>query len=314
MLDLQRLENVKHPAAGKLTARCPACHEAGGDRRGEHLVCWTESGKFACAVHPGDREHRRRIWQLAGLPDADRRAPRRRTRAEIERSREESAARLHRRNLDAAARRMATHIFAHDWSEVDLWEESSIRLDGAEPDWHLLITILFAPDAVLWIGDPRDSGPGHESHFQSCPDWMESYPEFEPPRPMTCPDTFQPGSFSRCTASVLTSPFLVIEADEAIGYKPETADDRAENLRRNLCLLRWLRDELHWSLRAVIHTGGKSVHGWFERPPSTHIEELKAIAPALGMDTSVFSPAHPVRLPGVKHEKTGVRSRLLFLA
>jgi hypothetical protein len=71
---------------------------------------------------------------------------------------------------------------------------------------------------------------------------------------------------------------------------------------------------LHWSLRAVIHTGGKSAHGWFERPPPAHIEELKAIAPALGMDASVFSPAHPVRLPGVKHEKTGVRSRLLFLA
>ena len=111
MLDLQRLQHVRHYTAGKLTARCPACHEAGGDRRGEHLVCWTESGKFACAVHPGDREHRRRIWQLAGLTDADRRAPRRRTRAETERSREESAARLHRRNLDAAARRMACLLY-----------------------------------------------------------------------------------------------------------------------------------------------------------------------------------------------------------
>lgn len=66
MLDLSKLENVRQ-VGGKLTARCPACHEAGGDRGGHHLACWPESGKFACAARPGDKPHRQRIWQLAGL-------------------------------------------------------------------------------------------------------------------------------------------------------------------------------------------------------------------------------------------------------
>jgi len=313
MLDLAKLENVRQ-SAGKITARCPACHEADGDRAGNHLACWPESGKFACAAHAGDKAHRRRIWQLAGLPDPDRPAiPRSRSRAEILRARAQSAALRHRRCLDTAARREATRIFTLDWLPADLLHDSPVILDSAKPGWHLLLSRLFPADAILWIGNPTDSGPGHESHFQPWPDWMESYPD-APARPMTCPDTFQPGTFSRSARNVHSSPFLVVEADEAIGHKPATPAERAENIRRNLCLLRWLREELQWNLRAVIHTGGKSCHGWFDRPPPEHISELKAIAPALGIDASVFTPAHPVRLPGMRHEKTGRNSRLLFLA
>lgn len=311
MLDLAKLENVRE-SAGKITARCPACHEIGADRKGHHLVHWPESGKFACAARPGDKPHRQRVWLLAGLLDATAPAYRPTPQQALQR-REAAAQARHRASLTDAARHHAERIFILDWLPADIWHESPMILDGAEPDWHLLLSALYTPEALLWIGEPHESGTGHECHFQPWPEWLESYPA-GPPRAMTCPDTFQPGTYSRCIASVQDSPFLVVEADEAIGHKPATDAERAENIRRNLCILRWLREELQWSLRAIVHTGGKSCHGWFDRPPPTHVSELKAIAPALGIDASVFSVAHPVRLPGVRHEKTGRNSRLLFLA
>ncbi len=63
-LDLAKLEKVR-VGADRTRARCPACGEAGGDTKGQHLSIDLQ-GRFGCAVHPGDREHRRRIWELAG--------------------------------------------------------------------------------------------------------------------------------------------------------------------------------------------------------------------------------------------------------
>jgi hypothetical protein len=64
-LDLRKLEKVRELADGAFQARCPACAETGQDRSGEHLRIYS-NGKFGCCVHAGDREHRRRIFALAG--------------------------------------------------------------------------------------------------------------------------------------------------------------------------------------------------------------------------------------------------------
>lgn len=66
-LDLARLENVK-TANGKTTAACPACREAGHDKAGNHLFMKPDGG-FGCVAYPGDRPHRQRIAQLAGLQE-----------------------------------------------------------------------------------------------------------------------------------------------------------------------------------------------------------------------------------------------------
>jgi len=64
-LDISKLENVVKKAAGKITARCPACAEDGADTKGEHLAVFSD-GKFGCVVHPKDQKHRKRIHALAG--------------------------------------------------------------------------------------------------------------------------------------------------------------------------------------------------------------------------------------------------------
>src|SRR5215475_12637565 len=64
-LNVTKLEKVRELANGTLQARCPACAESGGDRKGEHLRVYAD-GRFGCCVHPKDGEHRKRIFALAG--------------------------------------------------------------------------------------------------------------------------------------------------------------------------------------------------------------------------------------------------------
>lgn len=64
-LEIAKLEKVRELAGGIVQARCPACAEGGHDRTGEHLRIYAD-GRFGCCVHPQDREHRKRIFALAG--------------------------------------------------------------------------------------------------------------------------------------------------------------------------------------------------------------------------------------------------------
>lgn len=64
-LNLSKLEKVRHLGNGGVEARCPACAEGGHDRKGEHLLIKPD-GRFGCCANPKDREHRKRIFALAG--------------------------------------------------------------------------------------------------------------------------------------------------------------------------------------------------------------------------------------------------------
>jgi hypothetical protein len=65
-LDLTKVERARDLADGIVQARCPACAERGGDRKGEHLRIYPD-GRYGCCVHPKDAEHRKRVFALAGL-------------------------------------------------------------------------------------------------------------------------------------------------------------------------------------------------------------------------------------------------------
>ena len=64
-INLKKLEMVKEAGDGKSIARCPACARNGGDSKGIHLVVYPD-GRFGCAAHPGDGEHRKEIFRLVG--------------------------------------------------------------------------------------------------------------------------------------------------------------------------------------------------------------------------------------------------------
>lgn len=66
MLDIAKLEKARRLSGDIVQARCPACAEAGQDRKGEHLRIFPD-GRFGCCVAAGEKEHRRRIFALAGI-------------------------------------------------------------------------------------------------------------------------------------------------------------------------------------------------------------------------------------------------------
>ena len=65
-LNLKRLEKVRRRGSNTI-ARCPACAEDGGDRKGEHLFI-NDGDHFGCVLYPGQdgQQHRQRIFELAG--------------------------------------------------------------------------------------------------------------------------------------------------------------------------------------------------------------------------------------------------------
>jgi hypothetical protein len=74
-LDPSKLENARQ-CGKKIIARCPACAEDGHDEKGEHLVIMPD-GRFGCVTCPGaaGKQHRQRIYALAGDKTTSRRGP-----------------------------------------------------------------------------------------------------------------------------------------------------------------------------------------------------------------------------------------------
>jgi hypothetical protein len=70
MIDVSKLEKVKHQSSGRIIARCPACAEHGGDKTGNHFFM-AQNGKFGCCIYSGSegKEHRKRIFALVGIPE-----------------------------------------------------------------------------------------------------------------------------------------------------------------------------------------------------------------------------------------------------
>lgn len=167
---------------------------------------------------------------------------------------------------------------------------------------------LWKPDDIIWIGEPGDSGQiKHQEHFFP----VHAIGRHNRTGRYSCASTFKPGSYSRRNLDVLTTPYLIVEGDAVLGKVPETDDERKENKRACGAIFNWLRSKCGLSLRAVVDSGNKSLHGWFSMPGNEVYEELRVILPALGCDRAMFKPSQPARIPGVIREN-GNKQKLLY--
>lgn len=314
-LDLSLLERARK-AGPKLVARCPACAELGGDRKGHHLVIWP-SGKFACAACPGDSMHRQRVFALAGIARARSFTEEQKRQWRMRRNTEAVDEEKWRRLAEAAVAGRSAIIARHQWSQAEVWENSPQRIDSdsVEFDPRHFLSSLFPSKALLWTGEVHESGQQgrHADRWQACATW-QALPHEKRIGPMTTPAIWKTATVSRAGDQVLHSPYSVLDFDEMDGAKPKTPDQLRQHVANSLAVIRWIRECLKWRLAAILWTGGKSLHAWFHSPGEDALQSLRATAQAWGVDRGLIGrPEHPCRLPGHPHARTGNRSRVLWL-
>ncbi len=312
LINIDLLDRVKI-RGHKLVSACPACREGGADQTGTHFFLDTITGKFGCAAHPGDKEHRKRIWALVGIRE-ERPALTRAQRREYaqRKARENALLRQAQSNSARAAACLADIVEEYAWDEYDMWEASPLRLEApSHDDWKHFLRLWPDTGHNIWIGCVYDTGgEEHHAHFRTKEEWLKLD---TPPGHRIAPATFHHGP-SRTLDAVATTPFMVVDIDSAIGFKPTKPGDIAANKAAGRALIRWMVEACGLHLLAVLDTGSKGLHAYFQRPPDDQIRAWQSIANSLGIDKGILANhAAPLRLPGCLHEKTALPARLVFL-
>jgi hypothetical protein len=189
-------------------------------------------------------------------------------------------------------------LHTYPWPAAQIWTDSPAALiDGPAEDWRRLLG-LYQPDDYLWIGDKKDSGnKRHKAHFRTAEKWLLT--DACPKGPYICPAVFQAGCWSRSKENVAGLPFMVIESD--ILSKDQIG-----------AVFRWLRETVGLHLRAVVDTGRRSLHGWFDYPDDDTVRDLGTVLPPLQCDGAVLRSNQPCRLPGCFRADTGATQALLY--
>ena len=186
---------------------------------------------------------------------------------------------LERRAKFSLGRILKEHKWTYDQIARDTKTPVGVCPDG---HWRALLG-LFKPDDIVWIGNISDSGqPVNSANFKTAAAWLEGD---QPQGMLTCPASFRSNSISRCKENVLHRRFLVVESDAL--SKDEVG-----------AIFRWLCNEVGLNLRAVVDTGGKSLHGWFDYPKQAIVDQLQVVLTHLGCDRALFRQSQPCRLPG----------------
>jgi hypothetical protein len=189
-------------------------------------------------------------------------------------------------------------VIASAFGLVDLWEFSNPRIDDDKAHTEQIIDRLFRGNVLLCCGrsntdfdnKPRASWRGELSTLQ-----------FIVPSPMSAiSGRTKAGRESKHTLDN-TGPrrFLVIEFDQG-------------DLDEHAALLRHLAG--YAPLVCAVHSGGKSLHGWFfvHGQPDKKVLRFFRYAVSLGADPKMWTPSQFCRLPDGLRDN-GKRQTVFFL-
>jgi hypothetical protein len=206
-----------------------------------------------------------------------------------------------------------------DLEECDLWEASPRRI-FEEPQHHavLFLSNVFEPDELIFIGNQGEVGrPGQT--IRTVNEWIEH---------------FRQGG--------KTSPFIIVNplTGKPAPKKgsPDEMTFRGDNnvLHFKFCLVEFdnltLEEQYRfWSaaklpIRALIFTGGKSIHAWLDVSQLATVETSeqwdtnirqrlyeRLLAP-LGVDKLCHNPARLSRLPGHYRAEKQAFQRIIWLS
>jgi hypothetical protein len=181
---------------------------------------------------------------------------------------------------------------------VDLWERSPVRIEDNRQHTEQIIDKLFPGNPFLCCGKsiqefetrPRESWRGELAHLQ-----------FIVPSPMTAPTGLTKEGKPSAHTLDNTGPrrFLVCEFDTG------TTDDHASLL---------IHLAIYAPLVCAVHSGGKSLHGWFyvQGQPEEKVKKFFEYAVSIGADPATWTRSQFVRMPDATREN-GERQATYFL-
>jgi hypothetical protein len=200
---------------------------------------------------------------------------------------------------------------------VDLWEASPVRLDSNEPRTDHIIDILFPGNALLCCGWSR-------FHFDTRPrrHWYKLQDlQFIVPNPMMAAvGLTQEGQLSaHALSNTGLRRFLIVEFDFKAGISHEETrllERLATEGRdvKDLCAALLLHLAEKAPLALAVHSGAKSLHGWFycAGVPEEKVRGFLNYAVSLGADSSHWTPSQFARMPDGLREN-GSRQTVYFL-
>lgn len=217
---------------------------------------------------------------------------------------DEQRERLNRKDhLETVAKRLsgAKHFVYDEYA----WPVERIEVESEDAIWpdkdpDQFLWSLFNPEDTIWTGHPFQTGFQHKSRFQQTNFWTRNQTG-----PFICPNPLVPGSNRRSTDCLTDRRYFVIECDTA-------SDDPDENRNRCGAVFKYAMHVQDLKLRAVVDSGNKSLHGWFEYPGDVKYDWCRKVLPVLGADPATMRLSQPVRCPGVVRDN-GNLQRLLWL-
>jgi len=173
---------------------------------------------------------------------------------------------------------------------ADLWEASPWRIDDSERHTDEIIDLLFPGDPLLCAGYDlwkpatltRQEWGGRLSGLQ-----------FIVPSPMSAPTGLTQGGkvSARSLSNTGSRRFLVVEFDGGESCdKEQWADEHAAIL---------LHLAAYGPLALAVHSGGKSLHGWFYVGgyPENKVQRFMRYSVGLGADPATWNRSQFVRMP-----------------
>jgi len=193
----------------------------------------------------------------------------------------------------------ATVIHSTPWRLYDLWETSSIRFNDEDAACRWVAPQLFPADPLICVGHAKNL-----PRTAPLSELVAELPAFQfiVPSPMTKTlGKNQDGEDSiRCLDCTGPRRFLIVEFDTG------TLEEQAALL--------W-----HLAYRGplvmVVHSGGKSLHGWFlcQGTDEELVRQFFRYACRLGADEHNWTRCQFVRLPGGTRDN-GARQSIYFYA
>ena len=190
-------------------------------------------------------------------------------------------------------------ISATPWSLEDMFEDSPFRLWKCEP--AEILNLLFDPTDLICCGSV--------SRFmtRTTEEWLKEKGVGEQivPNPSRVREGInkQGKPSVHCRDATGERRYIVIESD-----------DESLSFNEKASLIRYLRDEARAELKMVVHSGGKSLHGWFKATGDSHLDyEFMKVACILGADPRMWLPEQLARTPNAVREEKNLIQKTLYV-